>query len=113
MLRHWVSAARAVRQPVDTTLATIATELEQPADARYVAVDELAQESQSLVGRKALEVVLVESGSDGMLRRKAAQAMRTALPRAEMCAILTRVSEHESDPSFIYFLADLLEKNCR
>ena len=60
-----------------------------------------------------METVLVESGSDGMLRRKAAQAMRTALPRAEMCAILLRVAQLESDPAFIDFLSDMLNKNCQ
>ncbi|MEO6708739.1 MAG: hypothetical protein ABI054_10545 [Planctomycetota bacterium] len=113
MLRHWISAARSIRQPIDVTLATIATDITQPADARYVAVDELASEKGSSIGAKALETVLVESGSDGMLRRKAAQAMRSALSREELCAILTRVSERESDATFLYFLDDMLQKNCR
>jgi hypothetical protein len=111
MLRHWIRAARAIRQPIDDTLATIATDIAQSADVRYVAVEELGAESESAVGRKALETVLVESGSDGLLRRKAAQAMRNALPRAQMCAILKRVSEHESDPAFLNFLADMLDRN--
>ncbi|HTF88570.1 MAG TPA: hypothetical protein VK843_09175 [Planctomycetota bacterium] len=113
MLRHWINAARSIRQPIDVTLATIATDITQPADARYVAVDELALEKGSSIGAKALETVLVESGSDGMLRRKAAQAMRGALSREDLCAILTRISEHESDATFLYFLDDMLQKNCR
>ncbi len=113
MLRHWIDAARSIRRPIDTTLATIATDIAQPADARYVAVDELGKEKGSALGAKALEAVLVESGSDGLLRRKSAQAMRDALPREQLCAILNRVAENESDTTFIYFLADMLDKNCR
>jgi len=112
MLRHWILAARAVARPIDASLASIAVDIAQPAEARYVAVDELGKESQSNLGRKALETVLVESSSDGLLRRKAAQAMRSAMPRAEMCALLERVAQRESDPEFLNFLADLLIKNC-
>ena len=113
ILRRWIVAARSIRRPIDATLATIATDIAQPAEVRYVAVDELGSERESSRGGKALETVLVESGSDGMLRRKAAQAMRTALPRAEMCAILLRVAQLESDPAFIDFLSDMLNKNCQ
>ncbi len=113
ILRQWIVAARSIRKPVDETLATIATDIAQPADVRYVAVDELGSERESNRGRKALEAVLVESGSDGMLRRKAAQALRSALPPAELCAILLRISQLESDPAFINFLADMLDKNCQ
>lgn len=112
MLSHWVAAARAIGRPIDGALAQIATDIAQPADTRYVAVEALAKEGASAIARKALETVLVESGSDGMLRRKAAQSMREALPKAEMCAILQRVSERESDPAFLNFLADMLIKNC-
>ncbi len=113
ILRQWILAARSIRKPVDETLATIATDIAQPAEVRYVAVDELGSERESSRARKALETVLVESGSDGMLRRKTAQAMRSALPRAEMCAILLRVAQLEADPAFIDFLNDMLNKNCQ
>jgi len=62
--------------------------------------------------RKALETVLVETSSDGLLRRKAAQAVYGSLPRADACTILTGVLERESDPSFLYFLDDLVRKTC-
>ena len=113
MLRHWVGAARAVHKPIDETLASIAIDIAQPADARGVAVEELGKEPGSLRGRKALETVLVESSSDGLLRRKAAQALRNTLPRAELCPLLERVAQNESDPAFLNFLADLLIKNCQ
>lgn len=113
MLRHWILAARKVERPIDTALASIAIDIAQPAEARYVAVDELGKENKSSLGCKALETVLVESSSDGLLRRKAAQAMRSAMPRAEMCALLERVAQRESDPEFLNFLADLLIKNCQ
>jgi hypothetical protein len=112
MLRHWTSAARAIRQPVDETLGRIATDLEQLPDTRYVAVEELGRERDSTRGRRALETVLVESGSDGLLRRKAAQALRDSLPRPELCALLERVGSRETDDAFALFLADMLSKNC-
>jgi histidinol-phosphate/aromatic aminotransferase/cobyric acid decarboxylase-like protein len=112
MLRHWTLAARAIRHPVDETLARVATDIAQYPDTRYVAVDELAAERESTLGRRALETVLVESGSDGLLRRKAAQALRTVLPQAELCALLERVGALETDQAFALFLADMLTKNC-
>jgi hypothetical protein len=113
LLRHWVLAARKLKRPTDKTLAAVAVEIAQPADTRYAAVDELAHEPQSLLGRQALETVLVESGSDGLLRRKAAQSLRSTLPKPELCALLERIAQRESDPEFLNFLADLLIKNCQ
>ncbi len=112
MLRHWIAAARSVRRPIDETLARIAVDIAQTADVRYVAVDELGAERASRASRKALETVLVETSSDGLLRRKAAQAVHKSLPRADACTVLTGVLERESDPSFIYFLDDLVRKTC-
>lgn len=111
LLRMWIAAARQTTAPSDDLLVHIATDIEQTSDARYVAIQELARVHTPLA-RKALETVLVESTSDGLLRRKAAQAVRDGLPQAEACAILQRVAEHESDGSFIAFLADMLEKSC-
>ena len=113
MLRHWILAARQVERPIDQTLALIAVDIAQAPEVRYVAVEELGKETKSSLGCKALETVLVESSSDGLLRRKAAQAMRSAMPRAEMCALIERVAQRESDPEFLNFLADLLIKNCQ
>ena len=112
MLREWTRAARALRKPVDSVLAQVATDIQQTPDTRYVAVEELGRERDAKLGRRALETVLVESGSDGLLRRKAAQALRDSLSREELCEVLERVGERESDQAFALFLADMLAKNC-
>lgn len=111
MVRGWYTAARKLGLQESRVLCDLVVDLRQPPDARYAAVDALA----GLGGEratKALREVLVESASDGNIRRKAAQALLRVMPRKEFCALIEEVSGHESDTVFLLFLADMLDKNC-
>jgi hypothetical protein len=110
LVRGYAEAARRLSRDPAPALADVAIDLAQPPDARYVAIEELGR-SGSLAARKALEVVLVESSADGYVRRKAAQALQGSLPKEELCPILLRVADRETDPIFLVFLADMIEKN--
>ncbi|MBI5432735.1 MAG: hypothetical protein HZA52_07895 [Planctomycetes bacterium] len=111
LLECWIDASRKVGSLDERLLADVAIGIRQPADARYRAIEELGRVA-SPVTRDALELVLTESGSDGYLRRKAAQAVIDGLPRAEACALLERIADREVDQVFLVFLADMLQKNC-
>lgn len=116
LLRYWVLAAHklAAEQgtPVDATLLTdIATDFKQPAELRYVAITELGRVPGNL-SKNALSKLLVESGPDGLLRRKAAQALLELLPPEEACEIFTEVADRETEGTFMPFLLDLLQNNC-
>ncbi|HVS11993.1 MAG TPA: HEAT repeat domain-containing protein [Planctomycetota bacterium] len=110
LVRSYAEAARRLSRDPSPALADVAIDLAQPPDARYVAIEELGR-SGGLAARKALEVVLVESSADGYVRRKAAQALQGSLPKEELCPILLRVADRETDPIFLVFLADMIEKN--
>jgi hypothetical protein len=110
LLRAWIEAARARSGPDAQLLSQVAADLEQAQVVRYLALEELGRTS-SAVGRAALEQVLVESGSDGYLRRKAAQALQDTLEPAEACEIFKRVADRETDPAMLLFLADMLDRS--
>ncbi|MCC6406515.1 MAG: hypothetical protein IT453_05080 [Planctomycetes bacterium] len=111
LLDCWIVASRKLGNLDERLLADVAIGIQQPADARYRAIEELGRVA-SPVTRDALELVLTESGSDGYLRRKAAQAVIDGLPRADACALLERIADREVDQVFLVFLADMLQKNC-
>lgn len=110
-VRGWAIAARQLQLKDALVLSDLAVNLEQPIEARYAAVDELGKFGGQRA-LKALEEVLVEAASDGLMRRKAAQALAEVMPREQFCARITAISEHESDPNFIYFLDSLLQQYC-
>lgn len=107
----WIVASRKQGALDDRLLAEVAIGLTQPADARYRAIEELSR-VHTPVAVDALKLVLTESGSDGYVRRKAAQAVIDGLPREEACALLAAVADREVDQVFLVFLADMLEKHC-
>lgn len=111
LLDCWIVAGRKAGTLDDRLLADIAIGISQPADARYRAIEELGR-VVSPVTLAALKVVLTESGSDGYLRRKAAQALVDGFPRADACALLEHIADHEVDRMFLLFLADMIQKNC-
>ena len=111
LLRGWLVAARSAG-PVEARVpAAVAVSLFQPPEARYVAIGALGEIGGTLAAA-ALEEVLVEATSDGLVRRKAAQALVRCVPSAELCPILERVAGHESDPHFLNFLGEMLDDNC-
>ncbi|MCE9593368.1 MAG: hypothetical protein K8S98_04170 [Planctomycetes bacterium] len=111
LLDCWIVAGRKAGTLDERLLADVAIGISQPADARYRAIEELGH-STSPIARDALELILTESGSDGYLRRKAAQAAVDGMPQADACALLERVADHEVDRMFLLFLADMIQKNC-
>jgi hypothetical protein len=111
LLRYLIRASELGGGAIDELLIDIATDILQPSEVRYVAIASLAK-VRTVRAQKALESLLVETSSDGLLRRKAAQAVRDGLPQSEACEILQRVAEHESDEAFLRFLADMLDKLC-
>ncbi len=117
LLRYWIVATRSLEsegpKALDEAhfLADIATDFERTADLRYVAIAELGR-TPGPIATGALRVLLIESGQDGYIRRKALQALVEALPQDELCAILTEVADKESDPGFAPFLLDALNRSC-
>lgn len=107
----WARAAKRLGLKEARVLCDVLVDIRQPADARYAAVNQLPQ----IGGERAiaaLREVLLEASSDGMLRRKAAQALVDVAPRKQACELLLQVSEHESDENFLTFLGSMLDKHC-
>lgn len=111
LLRHWSEAAATIDALDATFLGEIATDFQRAPDLRYAAITLLGQVDDPR-SRQALEVVLVESGSDGYVRRKAAQALANLLPPDELCPILLRVADRETSDEFLLFLASQIERLC-
>lgn len=107
----WARAAQRLGLKEARVLCDVLVDIRQPPDARYAAVNRLPQ----IGGERAiaaLREVLLEASSDGMLRRKAAQALVDIAPRKQACELLVQVSEHESDEHFLTFLGSMLDKHC-
>ena len=115
LVEAWIEAARVMRAQggeADTrVLADVATNIFQPADARYAAIDGLGELGGPLAAA-ALEEVLAEASSDGYVRRKAAQALAACTEPESFCPLLARLASHESDPVFLYFLSDMIDRRC-
>jgi len=111
LVQGWAHAARELGRVDPLVLCDVAVSLFQPPEARYVAVEELGKLGGE-ESRRALEELLVESSADGYLRRKAAQALEAFLGKDELCALLTRVGDRETDQGFLFFVADMLQRNC-
>ena len=111
LVTGWSTAARKLGSQDTRVLADVATNIFQVPEARYAAIKELGRIGGDL-SRKALEEILVEGASDGLLRRKAAQALRAFVPPDELCPILERAAQQEQDQGFLTFLADMLAKTC-
>jgi len=111
LLRQWCEASEAIGRPNAGFLADLVTDFQRAPDVRYTAIAQLGRIDDPR-SRQALEVVLVESGSDGYVRRKAAQALANLLPPDELCPILLRVADRETSEAFLLFLADQIERLC-
>ena len=111
LLRRYGEATEALGRPDAPFLADIVTDFQRAPDLRYAAIAMLGGIDHPR-SRQALEVVLVESGSDGYVRRKAAQALANLLPADELCPILLRVADRETSEAFLMFLANQIERLC-
>ena len=61
-------------------------------DVRHLAT-KLLGKTASTQGRQALEQLIVESSGNHMLRRFAAQSLRTSIPTDELCTLVNRLIE--------------------
>jgi hypothetical protein len=111
LIRGFAHAIKTLGTGQARVLCDVVVDLRQPADARYAAVNALAD----IGGERAIQAlrsVLIEGASDGNLRRKSAQALLKIMPRAEFCALMEEAAAHEADEVFIRFLADMIDRNC-
>jgi len=112
LLRAWNQAMQELERERVELLCLVATDLSRDMDVRHLSI-KLLGEIESAQGRQALEQLLVESSGNHMLRRYAAQSLRDSVPADQICPVLTRVRDNESDPSFQIFLDDMVQRLCR
>jgi len=112
LLTSWLEACeRTNTSPVDMC-ADVATNLWMQPYARYVALTELGKHTSHPLARHALETCLIESSGDGLLRQKAAQAIRDGYPREQGCALLEDVLVKEASSMMRQFLTDMIAASC-
>ncbi len=112
LVRSWIIACgKAGRDPVPV-LADVATNLYMEPAARVMAVKELGQHPENRLSQQAVSAILIESTGDGYLRRMATQSLLKLVPREDACTILTQVADREGDTNMLFFLRDVLDKNC-
>lgn len=112
LLMSWLEASKEIGHDPTDALCDISTNARQQDISRNLAIKALG-EVPSERGRQALELVMVESGGNHMSRRYAAQSLQKTLPNDDLCELLSRVFDNESDVGFQQFLASMLEDNCR
>lgn len=107
----WVTACDATGRSPVPVLLDIATNIYKEPYARYLAATELGKHPDPQ-GIEALRALLIESSGDGLLRRKAAQALQAALPAETACAIFQQVAENEAELGMLEFLANMIQELC-
>ncbi len=107
----YIKACRKAGHDPVPVLADVALNIFKQPVARYFSATELGnhpgQDSYS-----ALYAVLVESTGDGMLRIKAAQAIRNSVSRERACELFHQVAGQEADLNYLKFLEDMIEAVC-
>lgn len=111
LVECWIRAARVLGNADTSVLCDVATNIFQAPEARYAAIEGLGELGGARAGA-ALEEILREASSDGYVRRKAAQALVRCVSPAELCRALDTLAGHESDPAFLDFLADMIDRHC-
>jgi len=112
IVRAWVTACEKSKTDPVPALADAAANLFMDEAARVRAVKELGRHPGNPLAEKALAAILVESTGDGYLRRMAAQGLLAIVPRETACSLLTQVADKEADTNMLFFLRDVLDKNC-
>ena len=112
LLAAWLEAEESLGLDPVPLLSLITTDLQRPQDVRHLATRSLGR-FPSGQGRQALEAVLVESSGNGYIRRLAVQALEESLPKEELCPLVKRIQDNESDPAMIDFLESMLVTHCR
>lgn len=110
-VQAWVTACDATGRSPVPVLLDVATNIYKQPRARYYAATQLGAHPEPQ-GIEALRALLIESTGDGMLRRKAAQALRAALPAETACAIFQEVAAHEAELTMLEFLASMIQDLC-
>jgi hypothetical protein len=112
IIRAWVTACEKTNTDPVPALADAAANLFMEEAARVRAVKELGRHPGNRLAEKALAAILVESTGDGYLRRMATQGLLAILPQETACSLLTQVADKEADTNMLFFLRDVLDKNC-
>jgi hypothetical protein len=112
MLGAWDEAARKADKDRSNLLCLLATDATNEMDLRHLAT-RLLGTFKSRQGRQALELLMVESGSNSYVRRLATQSLIKTVPEDELCAQVRKVIEREADVAFQIFLDNVLQENCR
>jgi hypothetical protein len=111
VLGSWNKACITLERERIPVICEVAMDSGQLPVARHAAT-KLLGTMVSEQGRQALERLLIETGTDGMIRRFAAQSLVKTTETAMLCEIITRTLNLEQDPSFQGFLANLSIQNC-
>ena len=112
MLLAWDEAARASDHDRAPLLCAVVTDTSRKMDLRHAATRALGT-FRSAQGRQALELLMVQSGGNTYVRRLATQSLIKTIPGEELCPLVRRVLERESDVPFQIFLDNVLQENCR
>ena len=112
MLASWNQAAMTLERERIPVICEVAMDPGQVSVARHSAT-KLLGTIESEQGRQALERILIETGTDGMIRRFAAQSLVKTTQPEVLCAIIERTLMREQDASFVVFLENLTFKYCR
>lgn len=113
VLTAWLTAAKAVDHPLEETLILVATDIRLGDATRHLAVRELGELSSPRVSQALMEI-LTESTGNGLLRRKAAQAIMNSEDTESAIVSITSVLQREADSNMQIFLSrslDLLESS--
>ncbi len=108
VLTAWLAAAKAIDHPREETLILVATDIRLDSPTRHLAVRELGQLSSPRVSQ-ALMAILTESTGNGILRRKAAQAIMDSEDNESAIASITSVLQLEADSNMQIFLSRALD----
>ena len=112
ILRAWDEAAQKIGHDRAPLLCALATDTSRKMDLRHAATRALGT-FRNTQGRQALELLMVQSGGNTYVRRLATQSLIKTVPEDELCNLVRRVIERESDVSFQIFLDNVLQENCR
>ena len=112
LVRSWIIACDKLGKDPVPVLADVATNLYMDSSARVMAVKALGLHPESRLSQQAISAILIESTGDGYLRRMAVQSLLKLVPRESACQILTQVADREGDTNMLFFLKDVLDKNC-
>lgn len=112
LVRSWIIACDKLGKDPVPVLADVATNLYMDSSARVMAVKALGQHPENRLSQQAISAILIESTGDGYLRRMAVQSLLKLVPRESACEILAQVADREGDTNMLFFLKDVLDKNC-